>query len=304
MRMNKLFMLIAFVGLGIGMITGCGGGSSSSTDDTVIPSDIGFDSDKINENLADVATELGCTYTTASEAITYESDIAFTLKTIGSINKIVAQSEETGAPILAVTEVGTCGGSATIPDDGLFGSYTFDNYCVTDETTGINTTISGSLSVIGDEATSTITLSTPTALTVSSVNPNTLETVNGTLDLDNTVLVINEDNSMDLTIAALTITNNVTNGVYSITNFTANMGEEGITFDGVFNIPQVTGDLEVVGSINTTTGVASITATDEKGSIVTLKSTDVEGVFDVTFDGDPLGTMDCSAVEVPALPVL
>jgi hypothetical protein len=49
-------------------------------------------------------------------------------------------------------------------------------------------------------------------------------------------------------------------------------------------------------------GKGTIEVTDANGKKGTLTSTETKGVLKVSFDGEPLGTMDCSMIDIPGLP--
>jgi len=308
MKMNKFVMLMASLGLVFSVMTGCGGGSSDGGDVTAPVADVGLEPDKVNDFIENMAKELGCTYTEVTTSQSTETDIALSLDTVELIKKVMVSGKSVidlaAAPMIAAIEPGTCGGTVEMPDDFLStfnGTITFSNYCLSAEEIGSETTIDGSLTLVVDEASGTISASTPTPLTIVSSSPETDNPVNVTIDLDSATLTINEDESMKITITALTVTDNVTGKVYTITNFTADIVGDMITFNGTFNNPEVTGAVNVVGSINGTTGEGTITATDQDGIEVKLTSTSTEGVFDVSFDGAPLGTMDCSTVAIPTI---
>jgi len=311
MKTRNLVMSIASIGLVFGLMTGCGGGSDSDTPSTP---DVGLEEGKVNEFIGNIADELGCTYTEVTTSQSTETDIALSVDTVALIKKVLVSGKSVitlaKVPTIAATEPGTCSsnpGSVTLPDDflsTLTGTIIFDDYCMSAEEIGSETTINGSVTLAVDEASGTISASTPIPLTIASSSPGADNPVDVTIDLDNGVLTINEDETMRITVAALTITDNITGKVYSITNFTADIGEDLLTFNGTFNNPEVTGEVDVVGSINMTTGEGTITATDQDGVEVKLNTTETEGIFDVSFDGAPLGTMDCSDVTVPELPTI
>lgn len=310
MKARNFVMLMASVGLVFGMMTGCGGGGDGDT--PTLP--VGLEQDNVNEFVGDISAELGCTYAELATAQSKQLNTTLSLDTVGLIKKVIVSGKNVkdvaAAPIISVTEFGTCSsnpGSITIPDDlldTLTGTIIFNNYCMSAEEIGSETTINGSVALAGNEAAGTITASTPTPLTIVSSSPATANPVNVTIDLDSATLAINEDESIVITITALTVSDNVAGDVYTITNFTANMSGDMVTFSGTFDPGSDTGALSVVGSINSTTGVGTITATDQNGVQVTISSTGTEGVFDVGFDNAPLGTMDCSEVTIPTLPEL
>ncbi len=310
MKARKLLMLIASVGLVFGMMTGCGGGGDDDGGTTPTPTpEVGLEPEKVNDFVGNIADELGCIYTEVSTSQSTQANVALSLKTVELIKKVIVSGKNVkdmaSTPTIAAEMPGTCSsnpGSITMPDDLLStmsGTIIFDNYCMSAEEIGSQTTINGSVRLALDEASGAITASTPTPLTIVSSSPETGNSVNVTIDLDSGTLIINEDETMDITMTALTITDNVANKVYTITNFTADIGEEIVTFSGTFNNPEVTGAVDVVGTINMTTRGGNITATDQDGVEVELSSTETEGVFDVSYNDDPLGTMDCSMVDVP-----
>ncbi|MEA2047490.1 MAG: hypothetical protein U9O64_03485 [Campylobacterota bacterium] len=302
-------MLIASVGLVFGLMTGCGGGSDD--DSGIIDPTTGLEEDKVNEFVGDIADELGCTYTEVTTSQSIETDITSSLETVEVLKKVAISGksviELAETPIISATEPGTCGGTIEIPDnflDTMTGTISLTNYCMIDEESGVETTINGSVAVAVDETSGLITVSTPTPLTIVSSSPETGNPVNITINLDNATLAISEDESMQFTITALTVTDNVTNKVYTITNFTADVVGDMLTFNGTFNNPDEIGTVSVVGSINSATGEGTITATDQDGVEVKLSTTENEGVFDVSFDGAPLGTMDCTTVDIPTVPTI
>ena len=304
MKTRKFVMLMASVGLIFGMMTGCGGGGSDDGDGGGVVT--GLEQEKVNDFVGDISNELGCTYTEIATSQSKQLNTTLSLDTVGLIKKVIVSGKnvkDVAAATISGTEVGTCGGSVTMPDDfltTLTGTITFANFCMTAEEIGSQTTINGSVTLAVNEAAGTITASTPTPLTIVSSSPETGNPVNVTIDLDSGILTINEDGSIRITITALTVTDNVAGDVYTLTNFTADMDSDGnINFNGTFDPGTDTGALSVVGSFNGTTGVATLTATDQDGVKVTISSTDLEGgIFDVSFDNAPLGTMDCSDVNV------
>jgi len=304
MKARKFVMLMASVGLVFGLMTGCGGGSS---DGGVSPApapapEVGLEPEKVNDFIGDMADELGCTYTEITTSQSTQPNIMLSLKTAKFINKVIINEKnarDASAPVISGTEPGTCGGTITMPDSGLIGDIVFTNYCMQDSATGERVILNGSVRIEADEATETIIASTPTPLNITSTNPNTGQPEDLTIDLDRGTLVIHEDGSMKIDITKLIITDNVTHKTYTITNFTADIGEDMITFSGTLDNPEVTGAVDAVGSINTTTGEGTVTITDQNGDKIILTTTAAEGVFDVSFNNAPLGKMDCSMVAIP-----
>lgn len=329
MKMRKFVMLMASLGLVFGLMTGCGGGSSSDGDVTQPPAPpvAGLDDQKVNETATQLADTLGCDYTTVATAQSGKFNAAFSYKAVGALKSVLesdsvlktvmeayisAKTEETvpgscGGSYLMVTEEDTSGTGGTI-------DITFDNYC-DDTTVGVATTLNGSLNIVlaqSSETSLSITASTGTPLNIKTTNPNTSDNIDTTIDLQNGEVVINTDatsgdlTTIGLTASSVTITDNVTGESCTFTNVNVqiDMATQSATFAATVNCTGTdTGSIDVSGTADAT-GQVAITVTDENGKQGTLTSTDVEGVFDVSFDGAPLGTMDCSSVEVPELPVL
>ncbi len=322
MKMHKLLMLMASTGLIFGMMTGCGGGSSDggivlipeapvpTLSPTPVPTPVptlpptGLDPEDVNGNLENIAAELGCDYTANAKAKSVELNIPLGLKTANLIKDIVVvnsrNAKEVGTPaIMAKVVDGSCGGNITIPDEGMIGTFTFNDYCI--DSDELNGTINGSLSVASGESAGTIIISTPTPITIKSTNPSTGENVDVTLDMDEVVISQFADEHIEIDIKSLTVNDHVQGTGYSIENFHANMTDSLITFNGTFNNPVVTGTVQVIGSANIETKEMTMNATDENGDVVTLESTDVEGVFDASFNDELLGIMDCSMVSIPEI---
>ncbi len=304
MKARKFLMFLVSVGLVFGMMTGCGGGGDDDGDSGggTTP-DTGFTQERVSDQVGDIADELGCTYTVATSAQNTVPDIALSIKTVKAIGKVIQSKRD--APVIAATEPGSCGGSITMPDDLLetmTGTIVLDNYCLSAEDIGAQTIINGSVTLAVNEATNAITASTPTPIRITSTNPNTSESVDVTIDLRDGSLVMNEnDGSMDITISSLTVTDHGVGNTYTITNLTVHYSESGITFSGTFDPGTDTGALDVDGNIDVNAATGTITATDTNGVVVILTSTTVEGVFEVEYDNAPLGTMDCSMIAVPEL---
>ena len=308
MKARKFMMTIVSIGLVFGMMSGCGGGGGDGTP----VAGTGLNENNVNESVGDIADELGCTYTplTAQAA---QKNVVLSLNATGLLKKTIEKGKLfKEAPLLAaaVTETvpGDCGGSMTIITDDAATpptmNVTLSNYCVTDTSTGVNTTINGSLSATASESTDSMTLtaSTPTPITINSTNPNTNESVSGTIDLNGGSLTINSDGSMSVSVSSLTIIDNVNNDTYTVTNLSATMNADGsVTFSGTFTVPDI-GTLTVSGSVDAY-GQGSITLTDANNNQATITPTSTEGVFNVSFENTPQGTMDCSMVELPELPV-
>jgi len=326
MKVSKLVMLLASVGLVFGMMTGCGGGGGSSnvggSTPPPTPPAAGLDGQKVNETATQLAETVGCDYTTVTAAQSGKLNAALSYKAVGAL-KSVFESDSVlknvlDASISAKTSDvanGTCGGSYLLEtdlDESGAGTIdiTFDHYC-DDSTVGVATTLNGSLNIVlaqTSETSMTITASTGTPLNIKTTNPNTSENADVTIDLQNGEVVINTDASdnlttIGLTASSVTVTDNITGQSCTFSNVDVqiDMLTQAATFSATVQCTGDTGSINVSGTADAT-GQVAITVTDENGKQGTLTSTDVEGVFDVSFDGAPLGTMDCSMVDVPAVP--
>ena len=319
MKMRKLLMLIAFVGLVFGMMTGCGGGSSDGGDSGGTTPAAGLDSDKVNKTATQMADTLGCDYTTSTAAQSTTFNVALSYKAVEAMKTTLAQKPVL-KEILAVsgsTEVtetpGSCGGTlvtTTVENaDGTGGTIdlVFNNYCDSD-TLGVATTLNGSVQAVVSETTTsmTITASTKTPLNIKATNPNTNEKTDVTIDLQGGEVLINVDTNGNLTAIKLTaasvqVSDNITGEVCTATNVVANidMATQATTFNANVNCSvDDTGTIKVSGTADAS-GQVNVEVTDENGKKGTLTSTGTEGVFNVNFDGAALGTMDCSMVNVP-----
>ena len=312
MKMNKIVVLMVSGGLAFSLMTGCGGGGSDPiATPAPVPSVGGVTPTKVNDFLGDMADEMGCTYTELVTSLSTKTDATVSFDTVGLIKKVIVSgkniTEVAESSTIAATTAGTCGGSLTLPDDlldTLTGTIIADQYCISAEDIGSETTLNGSLALATDEAAGTISLSTPTPLTIVSSSPETGNPVSVTIDLASAVITMNADESMNIFITSLIVTDNVTNKVYTITNFTGEMAGDILSFTGTLNNPEVDGAVNVVGSCNTTTGQCTITAIDEGGVEVKLNTTSTEGVFDVSVDDASVGTMDCTTVDIPTVPAV
>jgi len=325
MKMNKLVMLIASVGLVFGMMTGCGGGGSGGGDGggTPTPPAAGLDDQKVNDTATQLAETLGCEYTNATVAQNKTFNVALSYKAVEAMKTAIARKPVLKEVLAAsgstdVTETpGSCGGTVvteTVENaDGTGGTIdiTFNNYCDQD-TLGVATTLNGSVQAVLSEtaASMTITASTGTPLNIKATNPNTSEKTDVTIDLQGGEVIINTDassslTSIDLTASSITITDNITGETCTFSNVDVHidMATQVATFSATVVCSGDTGSINISGTADAT-GQATINVTDENGKKGTLQSTAVEGVFDVSFDGAPVGTMDCSMVDVPEVPAV
>ncbi len=331
MKARKFVMLMASVGLVFGLMTGCGGGSSDSTPpagggDTPIPPVAGLDNEKVNKTATQLADTLGCEYSTVTIAQSKKFNVVLSYKAAGAIKTVMAREavlkyvlETSRYAKETQTIKGDCGGTLVMETEedaseaGGTTDLTFTNYC-NSEAAGVATTLNGSLNIVlsqTSETSMTITASTGTPLNIKATNPNTSENMDATIDLQGGEVVINNDASgenmisIKVTASSVKLTDNMSGEVCTASDLVANidMATQVTTFSATVKCSGDTGSMDVSGTADAS-GQATINVTDANGKKGTLESTAAEGVFDVSFDGAPLGTMDCSMVDVPEVPEL
>ena len=180
--------------------------------------------------------------------------------------------------------------------DFIIGTYQFDNYCYSDPGTGSIATINGSLNINTEG--STISFSTPTSLRIITSNPNedfTIDVQGGILGLDSTGSI------SSVSIANLNISDNSTGTHYSASSINVVLGGSAVTFSANINDPEAGGNLHIEGTADNNTRQLNTTVTDSYGSVVSISG--IGGVYDTSFNGSPLGTLDCSSVTVPSIPL-
>jgi len=331
MNLRKFLMFLASIGLMFGMMTGCGGGSSSSGGGTPpnggggTPPAAGLDNQKVNKTATRIADTLGCDYSTVTTSQNKKLNMALVYKTSGALKTVMDREAilesvtDTSSNAKDTQEItGDCGGTLSIVTEGDASEtgdetidLTFTNYC-NSETVGVATTLNGSLNIVlsqTSETSMTIAASTGTPLSIKATNPNTSENMDATIDLQDGEVVINTNASGDMTSIKLTassvkLTDNVSGETCTATNLVADvdMVTQATTFSATVSCAgNDTGSLSVSGTADAS-GQVTLEVTDENGKKGMLKSTDSEGVFDVSFDGVALGKMDCSMVDVPEIP--
>jgi len=310
MKAFKSLILKASAVVAVGFLAGCGGGGSGGGGGGVPPAG-GLTPEKANAQLTALASELGCSYSAVAVSGETKTAMALTVRagellagamTEGSIASNltapeIASSELSAGtlPAIAAVQPGTCGGSVTMPDFG-FGTYTFNNFCYSDPASGATATINGSLELGTDG--STISFATPSPLHIISSNPAGDVTINvggGILGLDGS------GNINSLTIASLNVTDNTTGTSYSATNINITLSGSTVGFSATVNDPGV-GTLYIEGSANPDTRQLAINVSDTAGSVVSVSG--IGGIYDASFDGSPIGTLDCSMVTIPTIPTL
>ena len=312
MKAFKSFVFKASVALVVGLIAGCGGGGSGSSGGGGVPPAGGLTPEKANAQLTVLASELGCNYSVVAVAGETQTAMALTFRATELLNGAMTQSSiasnlsapeiatsqlaiDGSLPAIAAVQPGTCGGSVTMPDLG-FGTYTFNDFCYSDPSSGATSTVNGSL-VLGTDG-GTITFSTPTLLHIVASNP----AGDVTMDISGGVLGLDGSGSISsLAIASLNMTDNSTGTSYSATNINVTISGSTVAFSATVNDPGAGGTLYVEGTSNSDTRQANISISDTYDSVVTVSG--IGGVYDAAFDGSPIGTLDCSMITIPSLPI-
>lgn len=308
-NINTLLKGFASTGVVLGIIVGCGGGGGNGGGDTLTAT-ANLDEKNVNEFNNNAAKAIGCTYNPLNAAIQNSEDTALT-----SLTKIIpaARLEKTTQEIS-----GTCAsnpGKLTMEtsDDNTTIDITFDEYC-NDELSGEETTVDGSVhaTISQTETSLNIEASTPTPLSIEAVNPNAEgEDINATIGLigGKVTAALDQEQTFGIkTIVAsatsITLDDHVSAKKCTITNVKTNidMVATTATFSGGMNCTDLGGLvlLEGTATEDATENIkGSATMTDADGQKVKLSTTETPGIFDVTFDNAPLGTMDCSNVTLP-----
>lgn len=331
MNVRKFLMLIASIGLVFGMMSGCGssggsggGSGSSGGNSSSNGGGTGLDEQKVNQAAAQMADTLGCDYSTIVTTQSEKLNMALAYKAAGAIKTAMnrenilnpAKTTQRSRDARDTQEIaGDCGGTLVMDTQedtsGTSATYdlTFKNYC-NSETTGVETTLNGTLHIVASQTSETsmkITASTGTPLNIKATNPETGEKTDATIDLKGGNVLLTMDASgnmtrMKITASSIKLTDNVNGEAATITNLIAdvNMQTQATTFSAtVSTTGNDIGKLSVSGTANDSTGQVSLEVIDENGKKAMLESTNTEGVFDVSLDGAPLGKMDCSMVDNP-----
>jgi len=330
MKIRRLIILMGSIGLVFGLMSGCGGGGSGSGENGNVPAKpaAGLDDQKVNKNATQLAETLGCNYSAAVAVKNKKANLGLSYKTVDKVRNIIVREDVLDRMVEASksakkdssTKAGECGGTVdtvkdTINDTEGITDLTFHHYCTT-KAADINTTLNGSVHIENateddDNTTSLIKVSTPTPINIKTINPNTKEKMDTTIDLQGAKAVVNTNGNKEMTsihITAVTIkfTDNMIKQSCTATDVIIDMDDSNkTTFSANISCEGTdTGIVKVngkVNKVNSENAVGSIEVTDANGRKETLISTGTKGVFDVSFDGRKLGKMDCSMIDMPAL---
>lgn len=281
-----------------GFLIGCGGGSDGGGS--------GNDAELTSENVGAfvemVSEQAGCEYTANQAAAVRDSSLLIDVAVARDVIKSTydAKMADGAMPRETETIYGTCGGSATQSSTNTALTMTFDEYC-SEDYGGITTTLDGSLMMTASQSgSSTLNISTPSPLNIVTNNPNTDETVDVTVDVNNAKLTVNQDGSMNATASSIKITDNVNNDTYEIKNAQASVGSDGsIVFSATYVDPEI-GSVDVSVTANQD-GTGTVTVTGANGTTATIVSTSEYGVYEVQTNGETTGTMDCSQADTSIL---
>ncbi len=323
MKRSKLILSLAVAGLSLGFLVGCGGGSSGGGSDDIPANDITptaqLSSQNVNKFAQSVSDEIGCTYTQIQSApILRSAESSFLpIKTIISDVSVMLNDKGINVNNLRVnireseTIPGACGGNMVVysSSDGKSGSYTFNNYC---STTSDNTNIitNGALALSSSKSGSGMILdfSTTKSINIKSTNPNTGKKIDTTFDVKNGSFYSSDSNlgvdfdnpsgTTKLTVSSISVKDNVTKKYYSFQNVKVNMSSSSTTFSASYTDPDL--GLVTLSSNDSDIGAKSgdVVITGAAGEKALISTTSTEGILNVTTDGELIGKMDCSTVDI------
>lgn len=320
--MKKIVTLTISAGLSLGLMNGCGGGSSD--DASVVPSDVSLvelTPEVAEKMVMSAADALGCSYT--SETVSVSSKYLDLLNKSASLKEMIEINKDT-LPVLAVepiseTVVGTCPtnpGSYTISgthDDGVDDLvYTYNNYCTGDDIESV--TLNGTAYVM-DVGIPSDTGPIPQYITIStgddgisSTEKSSEGTYTSVVKVSDLKLTYGDDtaeNPSILTIGSLSGVDGKTNETYNISNLDISTYESGT--NEVTTINNLTYTDPVNGTVNISSTAITIDENDVmlSGQIIITGSNDtsvtmspypsVANSFALEMDGKTIGVMDCSA---------
>ncbi len=332
LEMKKSRLLIPIVSFALvgGVLTGCGGGSDGGGVSPTPPQNTGLSSEKVGQFASKLSESMGCSYTPVAEAQnTANSSMNTTMeKSVSIIKKVILPQGIVTNNLLTLSNLpndtssypGDCGGEAIIDANEQTGTLlvTLNNYCTENaDYGGIKTVLDGSVDIAFQQKDTSmhIQASTVDPLNIKATNPETKEKTDTTITL-NTLIIdatgkadkLYEEVStslsyekIDVSAVSIGIVDNIGGTKISITDLqgsvdlVAKTARFNATVDALNND---TGPLKINGNANADGSVA-IDATDINGKKATLQSTDTKGIFNVGFDGKPVGKMDCSMVSMP-----
>ncbi|MEA3405732.1 MAG: hypothetical protein U9R28_08340 [Pseudomonadota bacterium] len=329
MKTKLLVTALVTAGLSLGMLSGCGGGGGSSDGDAPAPapeSEVELNA-ATSESLAMNAAEAlpGCSYvsdTTITSSTTLSSAYAVAIEHVADLNDQVV-STRTVSTREATPISDTIAGSCPIADPGeltIVGThedgvddvtYTFTNFCTGDavesmtihgtadgipsdtgpipQYTEISTGSSGiSLTEVGTEGTFTHVV-TLTNARFDNANGDESATVDdqNTISADLlSVLDGRSNTTFEVTNANISSYVSDTNDVFVVTNITYTDPETGVV--NISTTPIVINEDSVM-----TSGVITVSGANGTSMSMTLDDT-VENSFNVVFDGETIGVMNCS----------
>lgn len=280
-----------------GFLIGCGGGSDGGSGSS---GDAELTSENVSGFVNMVSEQAGCTYSDNQAAAVRDSSLLIDVAVARDVIKSTydAKMADGAMPRETETIYGTCGGSATQSSTNTVLTMTFDEYC-SEDYGGTTTTLDGSLKMTASQS-GTVTISTPSPLNVVTNNPNTDETVDVTVDVNNAKITIDQDGSIEATASSITMTDNINNDTYAIKDAQASVASDGtIAFSATYTDPDM-GSVDVSGTANQD-GTGTMTVTGANGTTATIVSTSEYGVYEVQTNGESTGSMDCSQADTSIL---
>jgi len=321
MKARRVLILMASLGLAMGLMTGCGGSSNQGDDNgggiPVKPA--GLNNAKVNATATKLATTLGCDYTPVTAQASATVNMILPYQTIEKVKTLMVQKDMVFRMKEAVrttkqdTQVtpGSCGGTLTTITNTIEGKggtidLIFDHYC-DDKQVGTKTVVDGSVHTEISQSTNqtVVQVSTSKPLNIKSTNPNTKEKMDVTIALQDGELTLNGDihtmDTLHITVKSINVTNNITAESCTATNIVMDINNKKVTtFSADVDCHnKEMGPLKVKGKFDAESGEGIVEVTDVNGKKGRLKSTGTEGLFEVSFEGVKQGNMDCSMVTLP-----
>ncbi len=326
MKVNSKIKLYATVGLTLGLVVGCGGGSSGSDEPDPALAELSPETGEIMANNVSKALP-GCTFVSA-DAVLPRSNKDLLVLYKKTIDEYTSKAQnDLNTPALSAREIneeyqGNCAvpGSYTIVgshDDGVDDvTYTFMNFCIVVE--GGSSTLNGVVDVDNVGVPSAIgPIPQNTAVSTGSSGLQIAErTEEGTIynhvaKIDNLLYTYGNGNEGAIESApskleadSLNIVDGRDNKEFTVSNVKISRYSDGV--NDVLQIDGATYKDPDSGSVNISTtdlkidenGVlisGAITATGSDGSTMVLNpSASVDNAFDVVVGEQMLGVMDCS----------
>ncbi|WP_299872598.1 hypothetical protein [uncultured Cocleimonas sp.] len=326
MKFNSKIKLYATVGLTLGLVVGCGGGSSSDESDPAL-AELSPETGDIMANNVSKALP-GCTYTSADAVLAARSNEDLLVLYKSTIDEYASKAkDDLSARTISARDIneeyqGNCAvpGSYSIVgthDDGVDDvTYTFTNYCILVE--GGSSTLNGVLDVDNVGVPSDIgPIPQNTAVSTGSSGLQIAEQTgegaiyNHVAKIDNLLYnygngfadpIVTAPNKLEAN--SIVIVDGRDNKEFNVSNVKISGYTDGV--NDIIKIEGTTYKDPDTGSINISTtdlqidenGVlisGSITATGSDGSTMVMNpSATVDNAFDVVVGEQMLGVMDCS----------